>query len=72
MSGQSGVEEELVGMENVHEIYEIVVKELRRFRGGMAPTVAEEESDILSKPSFALNEILEEVRAIRGAIESNA
>ena len=72
MSGQSGVEEELVGMENVNDIYEIVVKELRRFRGGMTPTMAEEELTISSEPIYALNEILEELRAIRGAIDSTA
>ena len=38
MSGQSGAEEKLVGMENIQEIYESVVSELRRFRGAMPPT----------------------------------
>ncbi len=37
MSGQSGAEEKLVGLENVQEIYEMVVVELRRFRGAMPP-----------------------------------
>jgi uncharacterized membrane protein YdbT with pleckstrin-like domain len=72
MSGQTGAEEELVGMENVHEVYEIVVKELRKFRGGMTPTTAEEEILSESEHSNAVNEILEELRAIRGAIESSA
>ena len=43
MSGQSGAEENLVGLENVQEVYEIVVTELRRFRGAMPPTTGQEE-----------------------------
>ena len=70
MSGQTGVGEELVGLENVHEVYDIVVKELRKFRGGMTPTAAEEDIGTASEPTIALNEILEELRAIRGAIEN--
>jgi len=40
MSGQTGAEERLVGLPNVQEVYELVATELRRFRGGMAPTAA--------------------------------
>jgi len=69
MSGQTGAEESLVGLTNVQEVYELVVTELRRFRGGMAPTAAEVEGE----PSVAdaLNAILTEVRAIRQALEAD-
>jgi membrane protein YdbS with pleckstrin-like domain len=70
MSGQTGAEEELVGLENVQEVYEMVVNELRKFRGGMTPTAADEEIDLSTKPAIMLEEVLEELRAIRGAIES--
>lgn len=69
MSGQTGAEESLVGLPNVQEVYEIVVTELRRFRGGMAPTATEVEGE----PSVAdaLNAILAEVQAIRQALEAD-
>jgi membrane protein YdbS with pleckstrin-like domain len=70
MSGQTGAEEELVGLQNVQEVYEMVVNELRKFRGGMTPTAADEENDLSTKPVIFQDEILEELRAIRGAIES--
>jgi uncharacterized membrane protein YdbT with pleckstrin-like domain len=69
MSGQSGAEEKLVGMENVQEVYEMVVTELRRFRGGMSPTAAEEEPGEMTKGAAA--DLLEEVRAIRRLLETN-
>ena len=64
MSGQSGAEEKLVGMENVQEIYEIVVSELRRFRGVMPPTAGQVEP--LPEVNAAM---LEEVQAIRRLLE---
>jgi uncharacterized membrane protein YdbT with pleckstrin-like domain len=64
MSGKSGAEEKLVGLPNVQEVYELVVTELRRFRGGMAPTAAEVEPG-LAASGETLTAILEEVRAIR-------
>ena len=64
MSGQSGAEEKLVGMENVQEIYEIVVSELRRFRGVMPPTAGQGEQ--LSDVNAAM---LEEVQTIRKLLE---
>jgi membrane protein YdbS with pleckstrin-like domain len=69
MSGQTGAEERLVGLPNVQDVYELVVTELRRFRGGMAPTAAEVEGE----PSVAdaMNAILTEVRAIRQALEAD-
>jgi len=70
MSGQSGAEEKLVGLENVQEIYEMVVTELRRFRGGMSPTTAEEElPGGADKGTTAA--LLEEVRAIRRLLEAD-
>ena len=67
MSGQSGAEEKLVGLENVQEVYEMVVAELRRFRGAMAPTTVQEEP--LSDGSGAL---LAEVQAIRQLLEKQS
>ncbi|MGB9300282.1 MAG: PH domain-containing protein [Anaerolineae bacterium] len=63
ISGKSGAEEKLVGLPNVQEVYELVVTELRRFRGGMAPTAAEVEPSAASGET--LTAILEELRAIR-------
>ena len=70
MSGQTGAEEDLVGLVNVQEVYEMVVKELRKFRGGMTPTAADEEIDLATTPANGLDEVLDELRAIRKAIES--
>ena len=72
MSGTQGVpEQSLVGLENPQEIYEMVVTALHRFRGGMAPTNAEEEAP-MAAPSETLNAILAEVHAIRQAMDRNA
>jgi membrane protein YdbS with pleckstrin-like domain len=67
MSGQSGAEEKLVGLENVQEVYEMVVAELRRFRGAMPPTTVQGEP--LSEGSGAL---LAEVQAIRQLLEKES
>ena len=67
MSGQTGAEEKLAGLEDVQEVYELVVTALRRFRGGMAPTAAEEEMEGI--PAAAGGALLEEVRAIRTLLE---
>ena len=69
MSGQTGAEERLVGLTNVQEVYEMVVTELRRFRGGMAPTAAEVEGEPTA--ASALSAILAEVRAIRQSLETD-
>lgn len=72
-SGNKGAEERLVGLPNVQDVYEIVAVELRRFRGAMAPTAADVETAGRSEASAAtdapgiLNDILDEVRAIRRA-----
>jgi len=69
MSGQKGAEERLVGLSNVQEVYEAVVEELRRFRGGMAPTQADVEVEPAVSLPGGLGEILAEVRAIRKSLE---
>lgn len=63
MSGQSGAEESLVGLPNFQEVYDQVVKVLRRYRGAMAPTQAEEELALTGDGMMA--DILTEVRTIR-------
>jgi len=70
MSGTTGAEEKLVGLTNVEEVYEIVVTELRRFRGSMAPTAAEVEGEPAVASTDVLNAILTEVQAIRRAMET--
>ena len=65
MSGTKGAEEKLVGLPNVHEIYDMVVAELRRFRGGMSPTAAEVERVGTGSSQGVLREILNEIKAIR-------
>lgn len=69
MSGTTGAEESLEGLDNVQEVYDMVVTELRRFRGSMAPTAAEEEVEPAVASTDALSAILTEVRAIRHALE---
>jgi membrane protein YdbS with pleckstrin-like domain len=71
MSGTTGAEESLVGLTNFQEIYEIVATELRRFRGGMAPTAAEVEGEPALASTDTLNAILTEVRAIRRRLETD-
>ena len=70
MSGQTGVEERLVGLSGVQEVYEAVAEELRRFRGGMAPTQADVDAEPEIVPQGSLGEILAEVRAIRKSLEA--
>jgi membrane protein YdbS with pleckstrin-like domain len=71
MSGQKGAEENLVGLPNSQEVYELVASELRRFRGALPPTQAGEEADPApaAAPSVPWSELLDEVRAIRQAVE---
>jgi len=68
MSGQTGAEESLVGLPNFQEVYEQVAQTLRRFRGAMAPTQAEVEP---APAEDLLAAILDELRAIRGALEQS-
>jgi uncharacterized membrane protein YdbT with pleckstrin-like domain len=68
MSGQKGAEERLVGLTNVQEVYEMVVTELRRFRGALAPTGAGMEGEPVAASADVLSAILAEVQAIRQAL----
>lgn len=69
MSGQTGAEENLVGLPNSQEVYEQVATELRRFRGAMSPTQAGVEPQEFVSSDAALADLLHEVRAIRQAVE---
>jgi uncharacterized membrane protein YdbT with pleckstrin-like domain len=74
MSGTTGAEEVLEGLADVHSVYEIVVQELQRFRGAMAPTATEMLPEFGPMSSaVASNEvvsaILSEVRTIRHTLE---
>jgi membrane protein YdbS with pleckstrin-like domain len=69
MSGQTGAEERLVGLDDVQAAYELVATELRRFRGGMAPTGTGEELELPGVAGGTLEAILAEVRAIHEALE---
>ena len=67
MSGQSGAEESLVGLPIFEDVYDQVAGALRRFRGSMAPTQAEEETE--GGEYELLASILTELQAIRDVIE---
>jgi len=69
MSGQTGAEESLKGLQNVQEVYELVATELRRFRGSMAPTAAEMDSTMAQPEDDLMRAVLEEVQAIRQVLE---
>ncbi len=71
MSGATGAEENLVGLPNVQEVYDLVAHELRRFRGAMAPTAAEVEAGQGVSADGVLGALLTEVRAIRQALEQH-
>lgn len=66
ISGQNVAEEKLLGLDNVQDVYELVAGELRRYRGAMAPTVAEVEAAPVETLS---TELLDEVRQIRQLLE---
>jgi membrane protein YdbS with pleckstrin-like domain len=66
-SAQTGAEESLAGLDNFQEVYEQVAGALRRFRGAMAPTQADEEPVPVDGELLAA--ILDEVRAIRRTVE---
>jgi uncharacterized membrane protein YdbT with pleckstrin-like domain len=65
MSGTKGAEEQLLGLPNVQDVYDIVAGELRRFRGGMSPTTTEVEPKSAGDNDRLLNAILSELRSIR-------
>ena len=81
MSGSTGAEEVLIGLDDVQNVYDLVVEELRRFRGSMAPTAAEEILDGTSQEAAGYNQawtggmlddILVELRTIRKTLESQS
>jgi membrane protein YdbS with pleckstrin-like domain len=67
-------EQSLVGLVDAQAVYERVVERLRRFRGGMEPTMSEESASAVdpSPSARVLEEILAELRAIRRAVEVEA
>lgn len=67
MSGKSGAEESLVGLPIFEDVYDQVAGALRSFRGSMAPTQTESESE--SGGHEMLAAILLELREIREVIE---
>jgi membrane protein YdbS with pleckstrin-like domain len=75
MSGTTGAEESLVGLDNVQDVYDAVVMELRRFRGCMAPTAAGSDEALTGKAhdetTDALVAILSEIQAIRRTVEQS-
>lgn len=70
MSGTTGAEESLEGLDNVQKVYDMVATELRRFRGSMAPTAADIEIEPVTAPAETLGAILTEIRAIRQSLEN--
>ncbi len=69
MSGTTGAEQSLVGLEDVQAVYDDVVKKLHAFRGAMSPTTAEEDTGSDAIPGDVMTEMLEELRAIRKSVE---
>ncbi len=69
MSGTTGAEQSLVGLEDVNGIYDDVVKKLRAFRGAMSPTTAENDTVRESPQRDVMTSMLEELRAIRRSVE---
>ena len=75
MSGTSGAEESLVGLDDVNGVYDLVVAELHRFRGGMAPSAVSDQPEpaLLQQISGGsvrtLDQILTEIRTIRKSVE---
>ncbi|MBN1937175.1 MAG: PH domain-containing protein [Anaerolineae bacterium] len=74
ISGTNTAEQSLVGLENVQQVYDLIAAQLRRFQGAMSPTMSQEEQlTVSAHSSSAADElwyqILDEVRAIRKALE---
>jgi len=67
VSGTSGAEQSLVGLEDAQEVYALVAAEVQRFRGSMAPTAAEVEGEAVTSADVLA--LLKEVRAIRRLLE---
>jgi hypothetical protein len=67
MSGQTGFEASLDGLDDWSAVNKEIQDRLREFRGAMSPTAAEVETSAVA--SDVLADMLEELRAIRSAIE---
>jgi len=67
MSGTQQAEQSLAGLTDPQQVYDRVVAQLGRFRGGMAPTQAGAEATGSTDETLAA--LLAEVRAIREALE---
>lgn len=67
MSGQTGAEESLVGLDDVQAAYQLVATALRRFRTAMSPNQAGEEGRMTPDGEMAI--VIDEVRAIRKLLE---
>lgn len=66
ISGTTEAEQNLVGLSDPDEVYNLAVQALRRFRGAMGPTIADvADEDVMTA-------ILVEVRAIRERLERQA
>lgn len=67
-------EQSLVGLVDAQAVYERVVERLRRFRGGMEPTMSEEAASAVEPSTSApvWEEMLTELRAIHSAVEDEA
>lgn len=64
-SGKQGAEESMAGLPDPQAVYDQVVAKLRRHRGALAPTQTEELAESSAADGRVLNEILDEIRAIR-------
>ncbi|NIM93583.1 MAG: PH domain-containing protein [Anaerolineales bacterium] len=67
ISGQTGAEESLVGLENYREVYDKIASTLRRFRGAMSPI--QTDVDVRFPGETYSQEVLEELREIRRLLE---
>ncbi len=70
MSGTAGYEASLDGLEDWSRVNREVQDKLRAFRGAMSPTAAEVEGEAAGGPVLA--DVLEELRAIRTALEKRS
>jgi membrane protein YdbS with pleckstrin-like domain len=72
MSGQTGAEEVLVGLEDYEGVLLVVREELRRYRSTMA-TMTEIEAPAGAQPVVLLSdELLQEVREIKALLKKSA
>ena len=70
ISGTNTAEQTLAGLEDAQAVYETVAAQLRRFRGPLGPTAADQEEAPDDEASAeTLRQILTEIRAIRQTIE---